>query len=66
MKRRVTKTRTRNIKGRTLLSAGVIVAAVIQVDDCLTKGGKAVRVLAMPIPLAADGVMMIGAIVSFP
>ena len=38
----------------------------IEVDDRLTKGGKALRVLAPPVTLAADGVMMIGAIVSLP
>jgi len=38
----------------------------IEVDDRLTKGDKAVRVLATPVTLAADGVMMIGAVVLFP
>lgn len=54
------------MKRRTLPTAGVIVAAVIQVDDCLAKRGKAVRVHATPATLAADGAMMIGAIVLFP
>ncbi|AFQ48268.1 hypothetical protein GEM_1843 [Burkholderia cepacia GG4] len=41
-------------------------AYTIQVDDRLTTGDKAVRVLATPVTLAADGVMMIGAVVLFP
>ncbi|WP_423759882.1 hypothetical protein [Burkholderia sp. NLJ2] len=32
----------------------------------LLTAGKAVRVLATPVTLAADGVMMIGAVVLFP
>ncbi|HDR9585468.1 hypothetical protein [Burkholderia stabilis] len=38
----------------------------IQVTDRITTAGKAVRVLATPVTLAADGVMMIGAVVLSP
>ncbi|MCA7883269.1 hypothetical protein LGM58_08720 [Burkholderia contaminans] len=38
----------------------------IQVTDRITSAGKAVRVLATPVTLAADGVMMIGAVVLSP
>ncbi|WP_174931537.1 hypothetical protein [Burkholderia lata] len=38
----------------------------IQVTDRITTAGKAVRVLATPVTLAADGVMMLGAVVLSP
>ncbi|VWB65457.1 5-formyltetrahydrofolate cyclo-ligase [Burkholderia lata] len=38
----------------------------IQVTDRITTAGKAVRVLATPVTLAADGVMMIGAVALSP
>ena len=38
----------------------------IPVTDRITTAGKAVRVLATPVTLAADGVMMIGAVVLSP
>ncbi|KWC82038.1 hypothetical protein WL57_23055 [Burkholderia cepacia] len=38
----------------------------IDVTDRITTAGKAVRVLATPVTLAADGVMMIGAVVLSP
>ncbi|WP_321785061.1 hypothetical protein [Burkholderia pyrrocinia] len=38
----------------------------IQVTDRITTAGKAVRVLATPVTLAADGVMMVGAVVLLP
>ncbi|AKM41159.1 hypothetical protein NL30_15345 [Burkholderia contaminans] len=38
----------------------------IQVTDRITSAGKAARVLATPVTLAADGVMMIGAVVLSP
>ncbi|WP_423370841.1 hypothetical protein [Burkholderia sp. LMG 32019] len=38
----------------------------IDVTDRITTAGKAVRVLATPVTLAADGVMMVGAVVLTP
>ncbi|WP_254624718.1 hypothetical protein [Burkholderia diffusa] len=38
----------------------------IQMTDRITTAGKAVRVLATPVTLAADGVMMAGAVVLLP
>ncbi|MDN7878176.1 hypothetical protein [Burkholderia aenigmatica] len=38
----------------------------IQVTDRITTAGKAVRLLATPVTLAADGVMMVGAVVLSP